>query len=162
MPALVLLAAVALLLVPSAASAAKAAKAPKGFFGVHPRSLANAGPSDYERMGAANVGLIRTGFIIGRAKTHADDPYDWSEFDPIVAGTATNGIDLLPVLLGVPPYVSTTPAAVPLGNSESEWIDYLKALVAAIRARRRVLGREPDRSPTTRSRTGRSGTRRTR
>ena len=126
-PALGLLAAVASLLLPAASSAALA---PPGFFGVHPRSLAGADAADYERMGDANVGVIRTGFVFGRAKAHANDPYDWSDFDRIVGGAAANGIDVIPVLLGVPPYVSTTPGATPLGNSESDWRDYLEGLVA--------------------------------
>ncbi len=119
------IAATALLTAPTS----HAAQAPKGFFGVHPRSLANADPSDYVRMGEADVGVIRTGFLLGRVKSHADDPYNWNEFDAIVGGAADNGIDVLPVLYGVPPYVSTKPGSIPLGNSESEWTDYLEALV---------------------------------
>ncbi len=157
-PALGLLAAVAALLMPSASSAALA---PPGFFGVHPRSLADADAADYERMGEANVGVIRTGFVFGRAKAHANDPYDWSDFDRIVGGAAANGIDVIPVLLGVPPYVSTNPGATPLGNSESDWRDYLKASSRAT-APMGSSGPSTPTSPLTRSRTGRSGTRRTR
>jgi len=102
-------------------------KAPKGFFGVHPRSIE---PGDYEEMGDANVGILRTAFYIQTVKQHPGDPYDWSEYDNLVTGTATNGIDVLPVLLGVPPYISTKPAAVPLGNSEGAWRDFLSALAA--------------------------------
>ena len=127
--ALLLAIALALLAPALRAPAADAAQAPRGFFGVHPRSLDGIQASDYVRMAAADVGLIRTGFIIGRVKDSADDPYNWSHFDKIVAETARNGIDLLPVLLGVPPYVTTKPGSVPLGNSESEWRDYLRELV---------------------------------
>ena len=128
-PGLVLLAAAALLCAPSATAKPAERLAPKGFFGVHPRSLAHAEPSDYERMGEAHVGVIRTGFIFGRAKDHKNEPFDWTEFDSVVRGAASNGIDVLPVLLGVPPYVSTKPGTNPLGNSESDWRDYLTSLV---------------------------------
>jgi Glycosyl hydrolase catalytic core len=128
LPALVLSALLAALLAPASSSARKAPPAPKGFFGVHPRTLSDAGADDYAQMGAADVGILRTGFVIGQVKAHPDDPYDWTSFDAIVTGAAANGMDLVPVLYGVPPYVSTTPSDVPLGNSESEWIDYLKNL----------------------------------
>ena len=108
---------------------ADAAQAPKGFFGIHPRSIDDTDPSDYARMAEADVGLVRTGFVIARVKAEADDPYDWSLFDEIVGETASNGIDLLPVLLGAPPYVTTKPGAIPLGSYESEWRDYLRELV---------------------------------
>ncbi len=110
----------------STPAGSEAAQAPKRFFGVHPRSIH---PGDYEDMRAADVGLLRTAFYIQSVRSHPGDPYDWSEFDAIVTGTASNGIDVLPVLLGVPRYVSTQPYVVPLGNSESEWKAFLAALV---------------------------------
>ncbi len=117
--------AIALML--SLPASVEASQAPKRFFGVHPRSIQ---PGDYADMRAADVGLLRTAFYIQAVRSHPGDPYDWSEFDAIVDGTATNGIELLPVLLGVPKYISTKPYVIPLGNSESEWRDYLSALVA--------------------------------
>ena len=54
-------------------------------------------------MAAADVGTLRTGFLYRNAKQHRDDPWDWTSFDELAAGTATNGIDLIPVLYGVPP-----------------------------------------------------------
>ena len=123
-PTLALLATVMSL---SAPDTSPAAQAPKGFFGVHPRFID--GDIDYAEMKAADVGLLRTGFNIAGVKSHANDAYDWGHFDSIVTGTASNGIDLLPVLLGVPRYISTKPDAVPLGNSETEWRAFLAALV---------------------------------
>jgi hypothetical protein len=104
-----------------------AGKAPRGFFGVHPRFID--GAIDYAEMRAAQVGLLRTGFHIAAVKAHPNDPYDWRHFDSIVTGTASNGIDLLPVLYGVPRYISTSPGAIPIGSSETEWRAYLTALV---------------------------------
>ena len=123
-PTLALLATVMSL---SAPDTSLAAQAPKGFFGVHPRFID--GNIDYAEMKAADVGLLRTGFNIAGVKAHANDAYDWGQFDSIVTGTASNGIDLLPVLYGVPRYISTKPGAVPLGNSETEWRAFLTAIV---------------------------------
>jgi hypothetical protein len=123
-PTLALLAVVVSLGAPGSSSAAQA---PKGFFGVHPRFID--GDIDYAEMRAADVGLLRTGFNIAAVKAHANDAYDWRHLDSIVTGTAENGIDLLPVLYGVPRYISTKPGVVPLGTSETEWRAFLAALV---------------------------------
>lgn len=104
----------------------EAAKAPKRFFGVHPLSL---GGDDYAAMADANVGLLRISFNFSSTKTEPDAPYDWSQFDAIVAGSANNGIDLLPGLYGVPRWISTKRTAIPLDKARPEWRDYLTALV---------------------------------
>jgi len=130
LPRIVAATALALVVPAAAASASVPREAPTGFFGVHPRSLVGTDPSDYERMAAADVGVIRTGFIYGSAKPKRSGPYDWDEFDAVVAGAARNEIDLLPVLYGVPPWISTKQGAIPLGSAETEWVDYLRSLAA--------------------------------
>ena len=137
-PTLALLATVMSL---SAPDTSLAAQAPKGFFGVHPRFID--GDIDYAEMKAADVGLLRTGFNIAGVKAHANDAYDWGHFDSIVTGTASNGIDLLPVLLGVPRYISTKPGAVParqLGDGMARLPDGPRR---ALRPGRRVLVAQP-------------------
>jgi hypothetical protein len=120
-----LLAAVATLGLPVASDAAQA---PKGFFGVHPRALDS---GDYATMAGADVGLIRTGFIYSAVRPHEDDPYDWSRYDAVVAGAADQGIDLLPVLIGVPRWISTEPGATPLDSAaaKSAWREFLTGAV---------------------------------
>ena len=106
---------------------AAAAQAPKGFFGVNISSILET--DDYGKMAAADVGTLRTGFLYRNAKQHRDDPWDWTSFDELAAGTATNGIDLIPVLYGVPPWISTERGSTPLGRAETAWREYLTALV---------------------------------
>ncbi|GIK77005.1 MAG: hypothetical protein BroJett022_06950 [Actinomycetes bacterium] len=120
-----LLAAVAMLGLPAGSDAAQA---PKGFFGVHPRSLAS---DDYPTMAGADVGLIRTGFVYSAVRPSESAAYDWSRYDAVVAGAAEQGIDVLPVLVGVPPWLSTEAGATPLDSSAAKaaWRDFLTAAV---------------------------------
>lgn len=118
------LAAVLALAVPPASSAA-AASAPPGFFGVSSNATT---PSDFPRMAAAGIGVYRTGLSLPAVKRSPHQPYDWRRLDGLVAETARNGIDLLPVLYGVPPWISQERSATPLrGASAREWHDMLVA-----------------------------------
>ncbi len=106
----------------------EAAQAPKGFFGVHPRSL---DPGDYPTMAGADVGLIRTGFVYSAVRPNESDPYDWTAYDAVVAGAADQGIDVLPVLVGVPRWISTERGATPLDTAASKaaWREFLTGAV---------------------------------
>jgi hypothetical protein len=105
-----------------------AAQAPNGFFGVHPRSLS---ADDYATMAGADVGLIRTGFVYAAVRPHETDPYDWTHYDTVVAGAADQGIDVLPVLLGVPRWISTARGATPLDTpaAKAAWREFLTGAV---------------------------------
>jgi len=106
---------------------ATAATAPKGYIGVN--SSWTLTPESYEQMAAGHVGMFRTGWIFDIAKQHPGDPYDWSNFDANVEGTARNGIDMIPVMFGIPRWISTERGGTPLGQSEGEWKKYLAAAV---------------------------------
>ena len=108
-----------------APAASKAAQAPKGFFGVHVRSLDG---GDFNRMRRAHVGLVRTGFALSTAKSRENDEYDWTKFDGFVAGTARNGIDMLPILYGLPPWLPDHEDSLLRDPGKSVWRDYLTAL----------------------------------
>jgi len=112
----------ALLLLPAGAAADRA----KPFFGVHVRSIAG---GDYKRMRRSKVGLVRTGFPIATARTDPDAPYDWHWFDRTVLGTARHGIDLLPVVYGVPPWLRGGLRTIAGDPFDLAWQDYLQALV---------------------------------
>jgi hypothetical protein len=111
----------------SAAESRAAPRVPAGFFGVHVRSLQG---GDYGAMRRAGVGLVRTGFSYSVVRPQPLSGYDWSTFDAYVAGTAEQGIDLLPVVYGTPPWMpfvgGVSILAEPLA---SEWQRYLTALV---------------------------------
>jgi hypothetical protein len=106
---------------------ASAAPAPKGFLGVNTSWTLT--DDDYEQMAASNVGMLRTGYIFSSVKSAKHDSYDWSRFDESAEGAARNGIDMIPVLFGVPPWISTERGATPLGRAETDWRKYLTALV---------------------------------
>jgi hypothetical protein len=118
--------AVSLLCVQASYAPAAAPKAPKGFFGVHVRSLDG---GDFNRMRRANVGLVRTGFTFSTARPRENDEYDWTKFDGFVAGTARNGIDMLPVVHGLPPWMPGDEDSLLRDPSKSVWRGYLTALV---------------------------------
>ncbi len=122
--ATVLAAAAAALLLPPVGADAKPRSKP--FFGVHVRSIAG---GDYRRMRDANVGLVRTGFPIATVRTEAGAPYDWQWFDRTVMGTARHGIDLLPVVYGVPPWLPGGLGTIVGDPFDLAWQDYLRALV---------------------------------
>jgi len=85
----ILTATVALLLAGSAQAV------PPRFFGVVPQTAL--GANDYARMGAANVGLLRT-----ELSWPATDPSpavgdeNWAAFDAVVGGAAREGVRTLP------------------------------------------------------------------
>jgi hypothetical protein len=94
-----LLASVLALGLPGAAHAV-----PRTFFGVVPQAPLMA--DDYERMGAANVGLLRV-----QLSWPATDPTpaaadeDWSASDAVVADAARHAIRVLPFVYGTPSWV---------------------------------------------------------
>jgi len=80
------------------------AAVPPTFFGVMPQGPLEA--ADYERMGEANVGVLR--FELRWAAidpTPADGDYDWSSADEVVAGAARNGVATLPFVASAPSWV---------------------------------------------------------
>ena len=103
----------------------KVPKAPKGYFGVHVRGLAG---GEFARMHQAKVGIVRTGFnylTVHPGPLAADN---WSVFDDCVAGTADNGMDLLPVVYGMPYWLPDGVGIMDL-PARAAWQDYLKELV---------------------------------
>ena len=102
--------------------------APAGFYGV---SGWNTEEVDFERMAAADVGVYRAAFPAGLARPVRGEPHVWTYYDRLVTNTATNGIDLLPMLYGVPRWHSeereTTPVHDPVARQE--WRHLLIAFV---------------------------------
>jgi polysaccharide biosynthesis protein PslG len=117
----------AALAAPAAEAARPAAPVPAGFFGVHVRSLEG---GDYGAMRRAGVGLVRTGFTYSAVRPQPLAGYDWSTFDGFVAGTAEQGLDLLPVVYGTPPWLPLVGGVSVLAEPlASEWRTYVTALV---------------------------------
>jgi polysaccharide biosynthesis protein PslG len=72
----------------------------RGFFGVVAAETPT--PQDLDGMANARVGSLRINFTWSDIQPTAGGPLDFSQIDPVVAGTAARGIDLLPVLYSSP------------------------------------------------------------
>ena len=118
----------AFLLLPGVGRAFGAEAAPPHFFGVNATGLT---ARDFRMFGSENVETLRTVFPFATVRSRPGEPYDWDAFDAIVRGTASRGIELVPILYGTAPWISPDRSAVPLGDADavSEWREYLTALV---------------------------------
>ena len=116
------------LLTAATAAAKPPPPAPPGFFGVDGW---NTDRSDFSQMAGADVGVYRTVFPFELVRTTSGQPYDWSYFDKLVSSTASNGIDLVPMLYGVPPWVSDGLSSTPVHGriARQQWRKWLIALV---------------------------------
>ena len=87
------------------APASAAPDAPRPFYGVVAQRYLSL--DDVLRMSEGNVGSLRFALGWGAVDSGAlPADYDWSAFDGVVASAAHEGIDLLPVVYGVPRWVS--------------------------------------------------------
>ncbi|MEO7198333.1 MAG: hypothetical protein ABIZ50_07640, partial [Solirubrobacterales bacterium] len=101
--------------------------APADFFGVNASSN---DPADFVGMAKADAGITRTVFPFQVIKQGRHKPYYWGYSDNIVGHTADNGLDLIPILYGAPPWISKDLNRTPLrGESKQAWRDLLIALV---------------------------------
>jgi hypothetical protein len=112
---------------------------PRSFWGVV--SGTELTDADLTRMGDANVGTLRELFLWPEIEPTGDDQYDWSKVDPVVAGAAENGIEVLPFVYGTPAWtvgdcLGYDPLKCqripPLGSRDAKraWQDFLRDLVA--------------------------------
>lgn len=112
---------------PTPADDPKAIQAPPGFLGV---DGLNSTDSDFAEMAAADVGVYRAVFPFGVHKQGRGQPFNWAYADNIVGNTASNGIDLIPMLYGVPNWVSEDLNSTPLeGIARRAWREYLVEFV---------------------------------
>jgi hypothetical protein len=123
---LLTLATLATLLV-SAANAQAAA--PRGFYGVIAAN--DPGSSEISRMGAGNVGTLRTNFVWGAVQPTEGAAYDWSHYDAIIGDAAQNGIRVLPTVYSSPDWAAKKSNYPPDGAH----MDAFRAFVTAAAAR---------------------------
>jgi polysaccharide biosynthesis protein PslG len=89
----------------TAATTPAAGQPPPSFFGVVTQTALNM--QDYERMALGGIGTLRTPLpwaVLDPTPSVAD--LNWRGLDAIVFGTASHGIDVLPVVYGVPLWVA--------------------------------------------------------
>lgn len=110
------------------ASSLAAPVAPPGFFGVDTSANDSA---DFRAMAEADAGIVRMIFPFQVIKQGPDQPYNWGYSDNLVKSTADNGLDLLPIVYGAPPWISTDLNKTSIGpRTRGPWRELLRALVA--------------------------------
>jgi hypothetical protein len=89
------------------APASAKAPVPRTFWGVAPQT--SLGDADFTLMGQGQVGTLRIAVFWSELDpTEAPDDTSWASIDPIVAGAARNGVEVLPFLFGTPRWVAKT------------------------------------------------------
>jgi len=92
-------------------------------------------------MGDARVGTLRHLVLWPELEPSTDDEHDWSKLDPVVAGAAENGMEMLPFVYGTPQWavgdcLGLEPLQCqripPLASEEAKraWQDFNRDLVA--------------------------------
>jgi hypothetical protein len=122
-----LLAGAAVLCSPGAAMAQ--GELPGGFYGITPATRLS--DEEFARMGAARVGTLRVPFFWSELQPIDGRHFDWRRTDRIVEHAAMNGIEVVPFILGVPPWLRNDAEEPPLDQRGREaWGDLLRALAA--------------------------------
>ena len=104
------------------------ASAPRAFYGV---ISAEPLPDSAElaRMGAGRVGTLRVNLAWGSVQSSRGAPYDWSHYDPVIAGAARNGIRVLATVYSSPTWAEPSPEYPPLGSRMAQFQDFVRAAV---------------------------------
>jgi polysaccharide biosynthesis protein PslG len=80
-------------------------------------------------MGSSKVGTLRINLAWGTVQGSPDADYDWSHYDPVIAGAARNGIRVLATVYSSPQWAEPTPEYPPLGHRLGEFEDFARAAV---------------------------------
>lgn len=124
MPAILLLALVAVLAAPAAAQAL-----PRTFFGIGPQTALT--ETDVAYMKAGGIGSVRWPVGWHSVQPTAKAGYDWSSVDAAVEAAARKGLTILPFLYGTPRWLAAKPTTLPIdsGRGRSAWRAFVKAAV---------------------------------
>jgi hypothetical protein len=110
-------------------SANAAAAVPRSFFGISPQKEPTEADAAY--MAAGGIGSIRVAVPWSVIQPSPLPTYVWWYIDPWVERAARNGIGILPVLGGTPPWLEAKETTLPVGNSveREAWAGFVKAAV---------------------------------
>ena len=95
---------------------------------------------EFDMIGDSKAGTLRQLVLWPELEPNADDEYDWSKLDPVVANAAEQGVEMLPFVYGTPHWavgdcLGLEPLQCqripPLANEEAKqaWQDFLRDLV---------------------------------
>jgi hypothetical protein len=103
--------------------------APKGFFGIDPQAPVN--DADARYMKAGGIETIRWPLAWTAIQPTRKGGYHWDSFDPIVEIAARHGMQVLPILYGVPPWLNRKYTRMPIDNGAARkaWIGFVEAAV---------------------------------
>jgi hypothetical protein len=102
------------------------ASPPRGFFGVVPSALQR---PDVTRMAQSGVATVRV-FVNWRLVEPQPGQRNWTNYDAVVGVLAESGLQVEPVLFGVPSWISPKPAKPPIYSSAQRqaWTSFLAEL----------------------------------
>ena len=106
----------------------QASRPPPGFYGVISAEPLP-GAAELARMGRGRVGTLRVNVAWGSVQGAPGARYDWSHYDPVIAGAARNGIRVLATVYSSPTWAEPTPEYPPLGSRLPEFQDFARAAV---------------------------------
>ena len=87
------------------------------------------GAPELARMGRGRVGTLRVNLAWGSVQSSPGAPYDWSHYDPVIAGAARNGIRVLATVYSSPTWAEPSPEYPPLGGRMAQFQDFVRAAV---------------------------------
>jgi hypothetical protein len=100
---------------------------PREFFGIVPQTLVTDSEAEYMR--AARIGTMRWPLTWDSVQTTPEGAYDWGGFDQVIALAARQHIRILPVLGGIPRWLSRKRTTLPIdsGRRRSGWAAFVRA-----------------------------------
>jgi polysaccharide biosynthesis protein PslG len=102
------------------------ARANDPFYGVISAEPLPDGPM-LARLGHAGVGTLRVNLAWGVVQPGPGAAYDWSHYDPAVAGAARNGVRVLATVYSSPTWAEPTSETPPLGRSLRGFEEFVSA-----------------------------------
>jgi hypothetical protein len=113
----------------SLAAAKASPPVPRSFFGIVPQTGLNT--EDVRYMYAGGIGSVRIGMGWDSVQKTRGGPFDWEPIDREVAMAASQGLQVLPFLGGVAPWLGTTPTTLPVDSAQAreEWKAFVSAAV---------------------------------
>ena len=83
-----------------------------------------------DRLGRGGVGTIRINMAWAYVQSGPGAPYDWSHYDPLIAGAARNGIHVLVTVYSSPTWAEPSPETPPLGKALPGFTAFARAAAA--------------------------------
>jgi polysaccharide biosynthesis protein PslG len=101
-------------------------RAPRAFYGVISAEPLP-GEAELARMGDGRVGTLRINLAWGSVQASAGAAYDWSHYDPVIAGAARAGIRILATVYSSPQWAEPSPEYPPLGERLPQFEHFVRA-----------------------------------